>query len=59
MEKIVEAVSDGRIKDVVDIRNESGRNARTRIVCELRRGADPAVVENQLYRYTRSSRRSP
>jgi len=52
MERIVNAVNDGRIKDVVDIRNESGRNARTRIVCELRRGADPAVIENQLYQFT-------
>jgi len=52
MERIVGAVNDGRIKDIVDIRNESGRNARTRIVCDLRRGTDPAVVENQLYQYT-------
>ncbi len=52
MERIVTAVSDGRIKDIVDIRNESGRGAQTRIVCELRRGADPAVIENQLYQYT-------
>ncbi len=52
VEKIVECVKDERIKDISDIRNESGRNARTRIVVELKRGADPSVVENQLYQFT-------
>ncbi|MEM1165656.1 MAG: DNA gyrase subunit A [Planctomycetota bacterium] len=52
VERIVAAVKDERIKDIVDVRNESGRNARSRIVCELRRGADPAVVEAQLYKFT-------
>ena len=52
VERIVAAVKDERIKDITDIRNESGRGAQTRIVCELRRGADAAVVENQLYQYT-------
>ena len=52
VERIVSAVKDERIKDIVDIRNESGRGARTRIVCELRKGTDPAVVENQLYQFT-------
>ena len=52
VERIVQAVKDERIKDISDIRNESGRGAQTRIVCELRKGADAAVVENQLYQYT-------
>jgi DNA gyrase subunit A len=52
VERIVEAVKAERIKDIMDIRNESGRGAQTRVVCELRKGADPAVVENQLYQYT-------
>ncbi len=52
VEKIVEAVQDERIKDISDIRNESGRQAMTRVVIELKRGADPAVVENQLYQFT-------
>jgi DNA gyrase subunit A len=52
MERIVDAVKDERIKEISDVRNESGRDARTRIVCELKRGADPAVVENQLYQFT-------
>jgi DNA gyrase/topoisomerase IV subunit A len=28
VEKIVEAVKDERLKDISDVRNESGRNAR-------------------------------
>lgn len=52
VEKIVDAVKDERIKDISDVRNESGRNAQTRIVIELKRGADPAVIENQLYQNT-------
>lgn len=52
VEKIVDAVKDERIRDIADVRNESGRNARTRIVVELKKGADAAVVENQLYQHT-------
>ena len=52
VEKIVEAVKDDRIKDISDVRNESGRNAQSRIVVELKKGADPGVVENQLYQCT-------
>ncbi len=50
--KIREAVEGERIKDVSDARNESGREAQSRVVIELKRGADPAVVENQLYQFT-------
>ena len=52
MERIVDAVKEERIKDITDVRNESGRGAQTRIVCELRRGTDPALIENQLYEFT-------
>jgi DNA gyrase subunit A len=52
VEKIVEAVKDGKIQDVSDVRNESGREARTRIVVELKKGADARVVEKQLYQFT-------
>ncbi len=52
MERIVDAVKEERIKEISDVRNESGRGAQTRIVCELKRGADPDVVENQLYQFT-------
>jgi len=52
VERIVEAVKDERITDVSDVRNESGRQARTRVVVELKKGADARVVENQLYQFT-------
>ena len=52
VEKIVEAVKDERIKDVADVRNESGREARTRIVLEIKKSGDAAVLENQLYQHT-------
>jgi DNA gyrase subunit A len=52
LKKIVEAVEEDRIQDVSDVRDESGREAATRIVIELKRGADPRVVENQLYEFT-------
>jgi len=52
VQKIIEAVKDERIKDISDARNESGREAQSRVVMELKRGADPAVVENQLYQFT-------
>ncbi len=52
VEKIVEAVKDERLKEISDVRNESGRLAQTRIVIELKKGADPRVVENQLYQHT-------
>ncbi len=52
VEKIVDCIKDERIKDISDVRNESGRNARTRIVLDLKKGASPDVVENQLYQFT-------
>lgn len=52
VERIADAVNEEKIKDISDVRNESGRDAQTRIVCELKRGTDPAVVENQLYQFT-------
>ncbi|KAA0217503.1 MAG: DNA gyrase subunit A [Leptolyngbya sp. PLA3] len=52
VEEIVNAVKEERLKDISDVRNESGRNAQTRIVLELKRGADARVVENQLFQHT-------
>ena len=52
VERIVEAVKDDRISEVSDVRNESGREAQTRIVVELKKGADARVIENQLYEFT-------
>ena len=52
IEKIVEASREGRIPDVADVRNHSGRDAQTRILVVLKKGADPDVVEKQLYEFT-------
>jgi DNA gyrase subunit A len=52
IEKIVEASREGRIPDVADVRNHSGRDAQTRILVVLKKGADPEVVEKQLYEFT-------
>ena len=52
IEKIVDAAKNGRIPDIADIKNFSGKKWRTRIVVYLKRGADPEVVERQLYKYT-------
>ena len=52
MERIVDAVRDEKIKEISDARNESDMRNPVRIVCELKRGADPAVVEQQLYEFT-------
>lgn len=52
VEKIVDAVKEERVTEVSDVRNESGRESPTRIVIELKKGADPRVVEKQLFEFT-------
>ena len=52
IEKMVECAKTGRINDISDIKNFSGKKWRTRIVVYLKRGADPEVVERQLYQFT-------
>ena len=52
IEKLVDASREGRIPDVADVRNHSGRDAQTRILVVLKKGADPEVVEKQLYEFT-------
>jgi DNA gyrase subunit A len=58
IEKIVEctrkddASREARIGDISDVSNHSGRDAQTRIVITLKKGADPEVVERKLYEYT-------
>src|SRR5438094_912964 len=56
--KIAELRKDGKVKDIAtdsaakqSIRNESGKQGM-RLVVELRRGANPHVVLNQLYKHT-------
>ncbi len=51
VEKIADAVQAEKVENVSDIRNESDSSG-TRIAIELKRGADPDVVLNQLFRST-------
>jgi DNA gyrase subunit A len=51
LERIAELARDGRLYEVTDLRDESDRRGMS-IVIELRRGAQPAKVLNQLYKYT-------
>ena len=52
IEKMVDAAKAGRIEEIRDIKNFSGKKHRTRIVVHLKRGSDPHVVERKLYQYT-------
>ena len=53
-EKIGELVKDERIKDIAAMRDESSaRNGEpVRLVIDLKRGADPQLVLNQLYQFS-------
>jgi DNA gyrase subunit A len=50
-EKIADLANAGRLKDVADIRDESNREGM-RLVVFTKRGANPHVVLNQLYKHT-------
>ena len=52
IEKIVETAKTGKITEISDVRNHSGRDARTRILVVLKKGGNPDVVERQLYQFT-------
>jgi DNA gyrase subunit A len=51
LERIAELARDGRLDDISDLRDESDRRGMS-IVIELKRGAQPKKVLNQLYKYT-------
>ena len=51
IERIAELVNDKVIDDISDIRDESDRDGM-RIVVELKRGAEPQIVLNQLFKHT-------
>ncbi len=51
IERIAELVRGGRISDISDLRDESDRRGLS-IVIELKRGAQPRKVLNQLYKFT-------
>ena len=49
--RMAELVKSGKLKDISDLRDESDRNGMS-IVIELKRGAQPKRVLNQLYKFT-------
>ncbi len=51
IERIAELVNDKIIEEISDIRDESDRDGM-RIVMELKRGSQPEIVLNQLYKHT-------
>ncbi len=52
IENIAALVRDKKIDGISDIRDESDRQERVRIVIELKRDAKPQVTLNQLYKHT-------
>jgi DNA gyrase subunit A len=51
IERIAELVRDGRLDDISDLRDESDRRGLS-VVLELKRGAQPKKVVNQLFKFT-------
>src|SRR5271154_1509522 len=51
VERIAQLVNDKDIEDISDIRDESDRDGM-RIVVELKRGGEPQIVLNQLFKHT-------
>ncbi len=51
VERIAQLVNDKDIEEISDIRDESDRDGM-RIVVELKRGAEPQIVLNQLFKHT-------
>jgi DNA gyrase subunit A len=51
IERIAELVNNKNIEDISDIRDESDREGM-RIVLELKRGAEPQIILNQLFKHT-------
>ena len=52
IENIASLVREKRIEGISELRDESDRNDKVRIVIELKRDANPQVVLNQLYKNT-------
>ncbi|MHC4717490.1 MAG: DNA gyrase subunit A [Planctomycetota bacterium] len=51
IERVADNVKNGRIPDIADVQDHSDRSGM-RIVVDLKKGADPQVIIQQLYRYT-------
>ena len=52
VENIAALARDKRIEGISDLRDESDRNDKVRVVIELKRDANAQVVLNQLYKFT-------
>ena len=52
IEHIAELVKDKKIEGISELRDESDRKEKVRIVIELKRDARPQVILNQLYKHT-------
>ena len=52
IETIANLAKDKKVEGISDIRDESDRTEKVRIVIELKRDARPQVVLNQLYKHT-------
>ncbi len=52
IETIANLVKDRKVEGISDIRDESDREERVRIVIELKRDSRPQVILNQLYKHT-------
>src|SRR5205814_4860093 len=51
IKRIAQLVNDKDVQDISDVRDESDRDGM-RIVIELKRGAEPQIVLNQLFKHT-------
>ncbi len=51
VESIVECVNNDRVQGITDVRDESDQKGQ-RLVIEVKRGEDPDVILNQLYKFT-------
>jgi DNA gyrase subunit A len=51
-EKIAELTKAGKVKDIADLKDHSSGREGMRLVIDLKRGANPQVVLNQLYKHT-------
>ena len=49
--KMVDVVKDGRIEGIYNVEDQSNKKGM-RLVVELKKGEDPTVVANQLFKYT-------
>ncbi len=51
IEKVIELVKAGKIKEITDIRDETGLQG-LKITVDLKRGVDPELLMKKLYRFT-------